>query len=319
MAVIAAAVALVIALAITPIAMRIAVRTDIVDHPGPLKVQQDAVPYLGGLAVFAGLGAVVAAAHPMLLVPLTLAVALGLADDACGVPAIARLVAEVAIGAAAAAVVPVRWGAPFGPIAVVIAVMVLVNAINMLDGLDALASSVAMVAAAGFAVTLHADGRLVALALAGSLAGFIWFNRPPARIYLGDSGAYLIGTALALLLAISWSPHRASSIGIAGLVLVALPVIETGVTIVRRLRARHPLFHGDRGHVYDQLVDRGRTSTQAAAMFALVELVMAGLAVAASHASTTAAAAIAVVSVGTVLGVLVGTGFTRPEFRREVA
>jgi UDP-N-acetylmuramyl pentapeptide phosphotransferase/UDP-N-acetylglucosamine-1-phosphate transferase len=98
-------------------------RTGIVDHPGPLKVQHDPVPYLGGLAVFIGLAAVVAAVHPMLLVPLALATALGLVDDARGVPAIARLVGEIGIGAAAAAVAPVRWGGPSGPIAVAVAVV----------------------------------------------------------------------------------------------------------------------------------------------------------------------------------------------------
>jgi UDP-GlcNAc:undecaprenyl-phosphate GlcNAc-1-phosphate transferase len=319
MVLIAAATALVVTLLATPIAMRLAVRTGIVDEPGPLKVQHDAVPYLGGLAVFVGLGAVVAAVHPMLLVPLGLAVVLGALDDARGVPAAVRLVGELGIGAAAAAVVPVRWEGPFGPVAVVIAVVVLINATNMLDGLDALAAGVAMIAAAGFAGVLRGDGRALALALAGSLVGFLWFNRPPARIYLGDAGSYLVGTALALLLAVAWSPHRVAAAGIAGIALVALPVIETGVTIIRRVRARHPLFEGDRGHVYDQLVDRGRTDTEATVAFSFAELVLAGLAVAAAHAATNVAATIAVASAGGLLLALVGAGFTRPEFRREVS
>jgi UDP-GlcNAc:undecaprenyl-phosphate GlcNAc-1-phosphate transferase len=320
MAVIALAVALLVTLAATPFAMRLAARTGIVDHPGPLKVQQDSVPYLGGLAVFIGLAAVVAAVHPMLLVPLGLAATLGIVDDARGVPAVVRLVGEVGIGAAAAAVVPVRWAGPFGPVAVAVAVVVLVNATNMLDGLDALASGVGMIAAGGFAVALGGDDRTVALALAGALAGFLWFNRPPARIYLGDAGSYLIGTALALLLAIAWRPHRAATVGIAGIVLVALPVMEAGVTIIRRLRARHPLFRGDRGHVYDQLVDRGWDATRASLAFSLAELALAGLAIAATHAATTAAAAvIATAAIAALLAVVVGAGFTRPEFRREVS
>ncbi|MDQ1467464.1 MAG: UDP-GlcNAc:undecaprenyl-phosphate/decaprenyl-phosphate GlcNAc-phosphate transferase, partial [Actinomycetota bacterium] len=139
MAVSALVVGLAVTLATTPLAMRLATRAGIVDHPGPLKVQQTPVPYLGGLAVFAGLGVVVAAVHPMLLVPLGLATALGVVDDARGIPAVARLVGEAGIGAAAAAVVPVRWAGPWGPIAVAVAVVVLINAMNMLDGLDALA------------------------------------------------------------------------------------------------------------------------------------------------------------------------------------
>jgi len=312
--------ALLLTVVATPFAMRLANHAGIVDRPGPLKVHAVAVPYLGGLAVLIGLAAVVAVAHPIVLVPLGLAATIGAVDDARGVPPVVRLIGEIGIGAAAAAVVPVRFAAPFGPIAVVVAVVVLVNATNMLDGLDALASGVALIGAGGFAVVLRGDGRTIALALAGALAGFLWFNRPPARIYLGDAGSYLLGTTLALLLATAWSPHRAAAVGIAGIALVALPVIEAGVTIVRRLRARHPLFHGDRGHVYDQLVDRGWTPTQASLGFALAELALAGLAVAATHtSSTTTAVAIAAVAIAALLAVLVGAGFTRPEFRRGVS
>jgi UDP-GlcNAc:undecaprenyl-phosphate GlcNAc-1-phosphate transferase len=313
------AVALAIALVATPLAMRLAVRTGIVDHPGPLKVQQAAVPYLGGLAVLLGSAAVVAAVHPMLLVPLLLAGALGVADDARGIPAAARLVGEIAIGATAAAIVPVRWGGPFGPVAVAVAVVVLVNAVNMLDGLDALASGVAMIGATGFAVVLRDDHRAVALALAGALTGFLWFNRPPARIYLGDAGSYLVGTALALLLAMSWAPHRSAAVGVAGIALVTLPIMETGVTIARRLRAHHPLFRGDRGHVYDQLVDRGWNAASASMAFAGVEIVLAAIAVAVTHAATAAAVTIAAGSIVALLVAVVGAGFTRPEFRREVS
>ena len=231
-----------------------------------------------------------------------------------------RLVGEIGIGAAAAAVVPVRWAGPFGPVAVVVVVVVLINATNMLDGLDALASGVAMIGAAGFAVVLGGDGRTVALALAGALAGFLWFNRPPARIYLGDAGSYLVGTALALLLATAWSPHRAAAVGIAGIALVALPVIEAGVTIIRRLRAapavprrprprlrpaRRPRVDADPGEPRVRarrarargVADRGRT-----------------------HTSTTAAAGDRRPRRSRpLLAVLVGAGFTRPEFRREVS
>jgi UDP-GlcNAc:undecaprenyl-phosphate GlcNAc-1-phosphate transferase len=313
----AALVALVVALAATPVAMRVAVRTGVVDHPGPLKVHTDPIPYLGGLGVLVGFGVVVAAVHPMLLLPLALAAGLGIADDARDLPPTIRLVGEIGIGAIAAAVAPVRFAGPLGPIAVAVAVVVLVNALNMLDGLDALASGVTLLAAAGFAVVLRHDDRLVALALAGAVAGFLWFNRPPARVYLGDAGAYLGGTALAILLALAWQPHRAAASGIAGLALVALPVLEAAVTILRRLRARQPLFHGDRGHVYDQLVDRGWSAARASAAFAAAELALAAIAVGAAHASAAVAAAIAIAAIVALFAGVVAAGFSRPDFRRE--
>jgi UDP-GlcNAc:undecaprenyl-phosphate GlcNAc-1-phosphate transferase len=212
---------------------------------------------------------------------------------------------------AVAAVAPVRWS-PFGPFAVVVAVVVLMNAVNMLDGLDALAASVALVGAAGFALVLRHDDRTVAIALAGALLGFLWFNRPPARVYLGDAGAYLLGTALALLFALAWHPHREISEGVAAIALVALPVMETIITVLRRRRARRPLFVGDRGHVYDQLVDRGWNATRASLGFALVETALAVVAVAVTHAAAAVATALVALAVLLPLVGAIATGFTRP-------
>ncbi len=65
---------------------------------------------------------------------------------------------------------------------------------NLIDGLDMLASGVVTAAAVGFAAVLHGPGRQLAVALGASLIGFLTFNRPPARVYLGDGGAYLLGT-----------------------------------------------------------------------------------------------------------------------------
>jgi UDP-GlcNAc:undecaprenyl-phosphate GlcNAc-1-phosphate transferase len=311
--------ALAVAVAATPLAMRLAVRAGIVDHPGPLKVQRVPVPYLGGIAVLAGIAVVLAFVHPALLFPLGLAALLGLIDDVRGLPAVARLLGQIVVGGVAASVVPVRFGAPLGPIAVVVVVVVLVNAINMLDGLDALAAGVALVGAAGFAWLLRGDSRSTALAIAGALGGFLWFNRPPARIYLGDAGAYLVGTALALLVAEAWAPHSRTEVGLAALALVALPALEPVVAILRRLRAGQTLFSGDRGHMYDQLVDRGWAPARASLAFAIMELGLAAVAVGATHVSAAAAAVIVLGTAAALFVALVVTGFTRPEYRRESA
>ncbi len=220
---------------------------------------------------------------------------------------------------AAAAVVPTRFAGPFGPIAVTGAVVLLVNAFNMLDGLDALAAGVALVAAAGDAVLLRGDARSIALAVAGALAGFLWWNRPPARVYLGDAGAYLLGAVLVLLLASAWRPGESAGVGFGALALVALPVIETGLTVTRRLRAGHPLFEGDRGHVYDQLVDRGWSVPRASVAFASVELFLAVVAALVMHAAAAIAFAVVAATLGLLVAVLVVAGFTRPEFRSRMS
>ncbi|HZA76185.1 MAG TPA: MraY family glycosyltransferase [Acidimicrobiales bacterium] len=243
----------------TPVAARVAVRIGVIDRPGPLKVQTRPVPYLGGVAVFAGLAGPVAWAEPALLVPLGLALVLGLADDVADVPARLRLAGEVVIGATAAVALPGTIS-PAGAAATVIATVALLNAVNLLDGLDGLATSVAALGALGFSVVLDGDARSTAMALAGALLGFLVWNRPPARIYLGDAGSYLVGTALALLLALTATTDEGAATTAGALLFVAVPVADTTIAIVRRLRAGRPLFQGDRGHVYDQLVDLGWSS-----------------------------------------------------------
>ena len=192
--------AFVVTLVCAPVAAALARRLGVVDRPGPLKVQAVPVPYLGGVAVLAGIGGGVALATEELplLLPLTLAFALGLADDVVDLPAAVRLVSELLIGIAAVAVLPVHDALSAG--LVIGLVVFLLNAVNLLDGLDGLAIGVSLVSAICFAILLGGVVGDLAAAAAGAFAGFAVWNRPPARIYLGDSGSYLIGTTLAVLL-----------------------------------------------------------------------------------------------------------------------
>ena len=93
------------------------------------------------------------------------------------------------------------------------------------------------------------------------------FNRPPARIYLGDGGSYLLGTALAVLVALAWGPLQSTTVGVASFALVALPAAEVAFAVVRRLRGRRSVLAGDRGHPYDRLVARGWPRPSASAAY----------------------------------------------------
>jgi UDP-GlcNAc:undecaprenyl-phosphate GlcNAc-1-phosphate transferase len=109
-----------VAVVATPLAMWLARRTGLLDHPGDLKVQSTAIPYLGGLGVAAGVVVGAAATRPAFILPLAMALALGVVDDARGVNAVVRLLAEVVIGVTIAALVPVRLPGPIGVLAVVL-------------------------------------------------------------------------------------------------------------------------------------------------------------------------------------------------------
>lgn len=310
----AAAVAIVAALILTPCAAWVARRTGVVDRPGPLKIQTRAVPYLGGVAVFAAAAGPIAAVRPMLLLPLGLAGLLGLVDDIADIRASVRLAAEVGVGLTAGLVVDSPLPVGLGVLVTAALVVGLINAVNLIDGLDALASGVAVASAVGF-VIIGGPARPVAAAVAGALTGFLAYNRPPARIYLGDSGAYLVGTALACCTALVLDDPGGASGWAAIPLLVALPVLDTAVAILRRRRARRPLFRGDRSHVYDQLVDRGRSRVQVVGVMIAVQFALTGLGVmtanlAASLALPAAAIVIGVLAVGVLRG-----GFLEPERR----
>jgi UDP-GlcNAc:undecaprenyl-phosphate/decaprenyl-phosphate GlcNAc-1-phosphate transferase len=303
----------VVTLLVTPLAARVALRVGVVDRPGPLKVQQLPVPYLGGVAVFAGLAGPVAWAQPALLVPLGLAVLLGLADDVADVSPRLRLAGEIAIGVTAAISLPGSISVA-GGVATTLVVVALLNAVNLLDGLDGLATSVAALGALGFSVVLDGDARVTAMALAGALLGFLAWNRPPARIYLGDAGSYLVGTTLALLLALTTTSDESNATTAGALLFVAVPVADTTIAIVRRRRAGRPLFQGDRGHVYDQLVDRGWSSQRSTLACAVAQAGFVALGLAAS-ALTTGAGVALVAGVVAVVGATATWAFTAPSPR----
>lgn len=293
--------------ACTPVAAATARRLGVVDRPGPLKVQGSPVPYLGGAAVLVGMVAALSTGHVLLLLPVSLAFAVGLADDVMDLPVATRLACEAVVCAAAVLVLEVHGVAEVA--VVVVAVVLLLNAVNLLDGLDGLATGVSLVSATCFAVLLGGGGGDLAAVAAGALAGFALWNRPPARIYLGDSGSYLVGTALALLFATALVDAPASHASAAPL-FVALPVGDTAVAIVRRWRAGRPLFSGDRAHVYDQLVDRGWRpgAVTAACISAQVVLGAAGLFISTLEASI---AVVACVTIVTVTGIAALLTFAR--------
>ncbi|HEX5615215.1 MAG TPA: MraY family glycosyltransferase [Acidimicrobiia bacterium] len=304
-------VAVLVALVATPLAARVARRLGVVDHPGELKVHATPVPYLGGVAVLVAMAGPLAAHRPALLLPLALALALGVADDSRGLSPRARVVGEVVIGVVAGLVEPAPGPVALGVALTAVAVVALVNAVNLLDGLDGLAAGVCAVGAIGFAI-VSPEARAPALALAGALGGFLVFNRPPARIYLGDGGSYLLGTTLALGAVLLVSDADTWAAWVAAPLFVAVPVADTLIAIVRRRRARRPLFAGDRSHVYDQLVDRGWSPPRTVLACVGAQVVLAALAIAAVETPAALGAAIAaatlvVLAVGLVAGGFVTT------------
>jgi UDP-GlcNAc:undecaprenyl-phosphate GlcNAc-1-phosphate transferase len=308
-----AVIALAVTLAATPLAIVAARRTGIVDRPGALKPQTTPVPYLGGVAVFAGLIVGAAVGRPAVLVPLALALGLGVADDRFGLPPVLRLAGQLAVGAAVAATCPLHLPG-VAAVAVIAVTALLINGVNLIDGLDMLAAGVVAAAAIGFGFALHGPGRQLAVAVAASLIGFLFYNRPPARVYLGDGGSYLLGAALAVLLAYAWGPGVPVPVGTAALALVAVVVAEVAFAVVRRARGRRSLMAGDRGHPYDRLVARGWPRPAASGAYVAIEAILAAGTLLAIHRHSLTAAVVLDAAAAVLLVALAGaTGALTPD------
>jgi UDP-GlcNAc:undecaprenyl-phosphate GlcNAc-1-phosphate transferase len=306
--VVVGAVAFAAGVVLTPLCMTAARRAGMVDRPGPLKPQSAPVPYLGGVAVFLAAAVGAAAGRPSVIAPLAGAVVLGALDDRFDLPASVRLAGQAAVGAGVAAVAPVGVGGAGGGVLVAVVAVVLMNGTNFLDGLDALAAGVVAVACVGFAVVLHGAGRDLGVGTAAALAAFLLYNRPPARVYLGDAGSYVLGASLAVLLAQAWAPGVRTPVSVAALALVAVPAAELAFAVVRRARARQPLTSGDRRHPYDLAVARGWRRGSAALAYAAAQAALTVAAVAAAQAHSLPAPIAVAVCGALVLVALAGAG-----------
>ena len=135
------------------------------------------------------------------------------------------------------------------------------NALNFVDGVDGLAGGIAAIAAVFFSVIAILTGQalvaMIMLGIVGSVLAFLAFNAPPARIFMGDSGAYALGYLLAVFPLMLSSGTGDSLDLIPAVTILAVPVIDTVTSAIRRLsRGKHP-FSADREHLHHKLLDAG--------------------------------------------------------------
>ena len=133
------------------------------------------------------------------------------------------------------------------------------NLINLIDGVDGLASGISLMLMALLAYVGHQNGdfELLAPGMAGALLGFLWFNFPPARVYLGDSGAYFLGFQIGLLALVSSHKGTVVAALVAPLFVLALPIVDTILAILRRGLRGLPIFRPDRRHIHHRLLESG--------------------------------------------------------------
>jgi UDP-GlcNAc:undecaprenyl-phosphate GlcNAc-1-phosphate transferase len=270
-----------VALVWTPLVIRWASAHGWLDHPGGRKDHPEPIPMLGGVAVFAALmlGLLLAAPFSVpiragffgsgSLLALAGGVAailtLGVYDDRNDLRASLKLAAQIAVATltwflgfrVGAVELPFGWVISASPVpsflVTVSWIVIVTNAFNLIDGLDGLAAGVGIVATLAIFVLAAGNEATVpvvaALALAGALSGFLRYNVPPARIFLGDSGAMGIGYTTAVLSLASYQKAPTAVVLIVPLLALGLPLLDTIVAVVRRT--------GERGHIHHLLLRLG--------------------------------------------------------------
>jgi len=283
-------VALVLALVLVPMTKWLAVRAGAIDYPNERSLHTVPTPKLGGLGIL--VAALVAAflwlppdneSHAIVYGAIAIAY-LGFLDDVFELPAAPKLLGQVV-----AVVIPVSagvtvenftvpffgrltpgtvdlfhlWGTTIqlGDVATVLGLVAIINVINLIDGVDGLAAGVAVISAltlATIALSLDrtAAGVLAALT-AGAALGFLRWGFPPASTFMGDSGSNLLGYLLGVVAVQGALKTNAVVALFLPLLILAVPILDTGFVVAKRLKYGKPIYKADRWHFHHRMADIG--------------------------------------------------------------
>jgi len=226
-----------------------------------------------------------------------LAWGLGLADDLWTIRARWKLLGQISLG-----VIAVYFGFTIesieGPFfqkldlefwsipLTILWIVGIINAINLIDGLDGLASGITLIILITLSWLAHEMGKielmLLMVVLIGSVVSFISFNRPPASIFMGDSGSYFLGYIVAILSL--WVCEKSTgTVSLFPLLILAVPIIDTTFSIFRRFLKGIPFYSADKDHLHHRLLAKGLTPAQAVLTLSGVSMIYGSLALSAHY------------------------------------
>jgi len=313
----------------TPVVEAVARKLGALDLPGGRKVHDHPIPRLGGFSIFVTFNLILVIASQIdffffptdflkeinflwLTVASVIMLGVGAVDDFRRIPSSIKFFSQIIAGLIVAlACVKIQViTLPFGTIdlgiwsipVTILWVVAITNAINLLDGLDGLAAGTSfIVCLAMFGISLLNQNIGIALCsaiLAGSIIGFLKYNFYPASIFLGDSGAYFLGFILSVLPLLGGLKGTATFAILIPILALGLPIIDTGLSMVRRLlRSLHimeideekneikfffldgfSMFRADRDHIHHRLLRMGFTQRKAVILLYAISLILGGLA-----------------------------------------
>ena len=313
-AVFAFLVAFAISLALVPLTMRLAVRLGAIDSPNQRSLHDAPTTRLGGLAILAGVLVAALIWLPWdaetraILGGALLIAAVGALDDVYELGAAAKLA-----GQTVAVIIPVSAGVtvtdftfPFlgglfpgsvelvqlpgdgaidlGDVGTVIGIVAAINVVNLIDGVDGLAAGVCTISALTFAIIAlsldrNAAGVLAALT-AGASLGFLRYGFPPARTFMGDTGSNLLGYLLGVIAVQGALKTNAVVALFLPLIVLAVPILDTGFVVAKRLKYRRPIYKADTWHFHHRMANIGFSQRRTLAYLYGWTAVLAALALA---------------------------------------
>ena len=298
---------------LTPLMRKIAVATKVFDQPNSAhKSHKKPVPYLGGVAIIIG---IISISYSTSLISnftsttfwlatsvLGPALALGLIglwDDIKDLPPLPRFIAQSIAGIFTASILIItnNVGNPtgsnlFDAAITVFWVVGICNSINFFDNLDGGAAGTVAISSAALAyLALTGDQYLIAalaVVTTGATLGFLVWNKSPAKIYMGDAGALFLGVLLATL-TIRFEPNAKTQLGsyLTPVFLLAVPILDTTVAVISRLRRNISPFQGGQDHLSHRLVRAGLSRKQAALSLWLLSAVYGVIAIFLSRVNST--------------------------------
>ena len=291
--------AVIISFVMTPPARKLAIKVGALDVPkDPRKIHDKPMPYFGGLAIYISIMACMFVYMPHtttnihIMVGATIIVLTGIVDDMYDMPAKIKMLMQII-----AAVVAIRGGVhihfitnPLSdtgmsyllswlsyPITLVWLVGI-TNTINLIDGLDGLASGVASIAATTLLFTASKMGYdfivLQCAIIAGASLGFLPFNFNPAKIFMGDTGAMLLGYMLAVTSVLG----MVKSVTVVALAVpifaLGLPIFDTAFAIIRRFINKKPIMQADKEHLHHRLMKHGLNQRQTVLIMYFISMML---------------------------------------------
>jgi UDP-GlcNAc:undecaprenyl-phosphate GlcNAc-1-phosphate transferase len=307
-------VAALLAWLLVPLAERLAWRIGAVDHPNERSLHVTPTPKLGGLAIFVAVVVAIALFLPWaeqtqaLLVGALVITVTGVLDDVFDLAAPLKLAGQVV-----AAAIPALNGVnvsvftlPFvggvdlraveffdvavlgtvhlGHVLTIIGIVAVINVINLIDGVDGLAAGVCVISAGTLSVialSLDRPGAGVLAALtAGGALGFLRHGFPPASSFMGDTGSNLLGYLLGAIAVQGALKTNAVVALFFPLLILAVPILDTGFVIAKRIKYRRPIYRADRWHFHHRMANIGFSQRRTLAYMYGWAMVMAALALA---------------------------------------